>query len=348
MKNEPLSRFLSQILRHSPESIGAELDEYGYIDMDVLIARAKINGSQIKKEDILELCNNSNRFKIKGNQIKATKGHSFTVKHDEEAKQPPQRLYHSTNSKSIDIILKEGLKPMKRSAVYLFENYVDAYIFAGRKEPQIIVIDSKNMYANGHLFYSTDDGIWSTDYCPPEFLDIENNIHNIYKFQDKKVTVTTYYKKLLNADYKIRDNHRFGYFGLPVRSCWMCKKHSVYSSLSYHFENDHAICQEYDYALHKKGKHKLLGHYLEDYHSQNEDFIMASASVILELEEKNIPDIDTVKGGVIIEIHCPNCGKKTSTGSWSFGQGYICTCPDCNKNLLQIEKTDVNIQPYLE
>lgn len=345
MKNEGLSRFLSQILRHTPENIGVKPDDYGYVDIDVLIVKAKIYNYQIQKEDIMELCKDTERFIIKENRIRAVRGHSFTVKSDEKGKLPPKVLYHSTSNKLKDIILTEGLKPMKRSSVYLFEDYVDAYIFADRNEPAIIVVNSEQMYAENYQFYSSGDGIWFTDNCPPKYLSIDNNIHNVYKLYKKKATITTYYKKLINADYVIGNNHSFGYFGLPVRSCWMCKKHSPFSSLSYHFEKDYAICQEYDYALHAKGKHKLPGLSLGSGEIQNENFIMASVSVMLELEIQTVPDIDTTKGGVIIGIDCPCCGKATSTGSWSFGQGDICKCTDCGKNLLQVEKTEVYIEP---
>lgn len=348
MEYEGLSRFLSQILRHTPYEIGLNLDEYGYADIDVLIFEANSHGSRIEREHILALCSNSDRFKIKGNRIKATKGHSFPIKPDEEGARPPEALYHSASSKLRDTILKEGLKPLKLSSVYLFGDYVDAYIFAGRKEPAIIVVDAAQMYADGHQFYTSGDGTWFTDACPSKYLRVENNIHNIYRLYKKKIAVTTYYKKFFNIDYVVSNNYNFGYFGLPVRSCWMCKKKPVYGSLGYHFEKDNAVCKEYEYDMHVKGRHKLLGCYLGHSEAQNQDFIMASASVILDLEIEVVPDIDNVKGGIAIGIICPNCGKETSTGSWSFGQGYICTCPDCKKDLLQIDRTEIYTEAYQE
>lgn len=121
LKGDNLSKFLSQILRHKPEKIQIELDEFGYARISQLIQLSQNNGYQFSKEELEETVksNDKQRFLIKNEKIKATQGHSFEVAVESKPKEPPQLLYHGTKYKLKKIIELEGIKRMKRNLVHM-------------------------------------------------------------------------------------------------------------------------------------------------------------------------------------------------------------------------------------
>lgn len=168
-----IGKFLAFILRHSPESLGLELDGGGWVDIEELIKKStKI---KLTKEIIEEVVrtDNKQRYKISDDRlmIRASQGHSIDVDLGLVPKKPPVFLYHGTTTRNLDKIKEEGLKKMSRQYVHLSKDEATATKVGQRHgKPVVIMVDAKNMYYSGHVFYLSDNEIWLTDHVPPEFL----------------------------------------------------------------------------------------------------------------------------------------------------------------------------------
>src|SRR5688572_6496799 len=117
------SKFLSLILRHSPQTIGLQLDDQGWADVNELLAKAAKQHHYVSKTllDEVVATNDKKRFTFNDERtkIRASQGHSISVDLDLEKAEPPEYLYHGTVSKFIDAIKAEGLKKMNRQHVHL-------------------------------------------------------------------------------------------------------------------------------------------------------------------------------------------------------------------------------------
>ena len=184
MNNKELtkkSKFLSLVLRHKPETLGkgVSLDKNGWLDIGVLISRAYQNcRMKISYDDIVEIVdtNDKKRFEYDEEKmrIRASQGHSIDVDIDLEEKEPPVFLYHGTSDRFLETIKQEGLKPMSRQYVHLSEDRVTAEKVGKRHGGNIVVLRiraDEYKYENPEIkFYLSRNGVWLTDYIPPEYI----------------------------------------------------------------------------------------------------------------------------------------------------------------------------------
>ena len=95
-----ISKFLSYVLRHRPETVGLVLDEAGWAPIDDVIRGAVAAGYPLSRELLLEVVetNDKNRFAIDepGERIRASQGHSVKVRLGLSTIEPPETLYHGT------------------------------------------------------------------------------------------------------------------------------------------------------------------------------------------------------------------------------------------------------------
>src|ERR1700694_5188838 len=95
-----ISKFLSLILRHCPETIGLQLDENGWADVEELIIKSAIGGRAFSRAELDEVValNDKQRFAFNEDKTKlrANQGHSVEVELQLETQQPPELLYHGT------------------------------------------------------------------------------------------------------------------------------------------------------------------------------------------------------------------------------------------------------------
>lgn len=76
-----ISRFISLVLRHKPETIGVILDENGWVSTKDLVEKMNNNGFRVTEETLYDIVdtNNKNRFSFNADKskIRANQGHSL-------------------------------------------------------------------------------------------------------------------------------------------------------------------------------------------------------------------------------------------------------------------------------
>jgi putative RNA 2'-phosphotransferase len=170
-----ISKFLSLILRHAPETIGLVLDEHGWADVDELLVKAAKKGKTFSREELEEVVvtNDKQRFAFNEDKsrIRASQGHSIDVELQLEAKEPPETLYHGTVPKFLDSIRRQGLKKMSRQYVHLSADRLTAEKVGSRRgEAVILAVRSKEMSADGFGFFLSENGVWLTDHVPMKYI----------------------------------------------------------------------------------------------------------------------------------------------------------------------------------
>jgi len=170
-----VSKFLSLVLRHQPETVGITLDEAGWVDVDELIAACAAKGRRFSRAELdhVVATNNKKRFAFSadGRRIRASQGHSVTVELGLPPTPPPPVLFHGTASATVPVILREGLRPMSRQDVHLSADQETALRVGARHgRPVLLEVDAAALSAAGHEFRVSANGVWLTGAIPPERL----------------------------------------------------------------------------------------------------------------------------------------------------------------------------------
>ena len=172
------SQLLASILRHDKPA-GVKVDREGWARVSDLIAFTADNTPALTQEIIERAVaeNDKKRFAFSddGQHVRALQGHTRKdVQLTFASKVPPVELFHGTAQRSVAAIRKKGLVPMDRHHVHLSPDAKTARIVGQRHDrknpPVILVIDTKAMYAAGHKFYLSENGVWLTDTVPPRFI----------------------------------------------------------------------------------------------------------------------------------------------------------------------------------
>ncbi|WP_349264070.1 RNA 2'-phosphotransferase [Longimicrobium sp.] len=171
------SKFLSRVLRHAPESIGLEMDEAGWVDVEALMRAARRAGVGLDRATLDRVVaeNNKKRFAYSPDRkrIRASQGHSVKVELGLDPVEPPEVLFHGTADRNLDSIRAEGLRPGNRTHVHLSADEPTA-VAVGRRHgrPVVLHVRAGAMHAAGHAFYRSDNGVWLADTVPAEFIDV--------------------------------------------------------------------------------------------------------------------------------------------------------------------------------
>ncbi|MDX6180765.1 RNA 2'-phosphotransferase [Flavobacterium sp. Fl-77] len=171
-----ISKFLSLVLRHSPQTIGLKLDENGWADVEELIAKCSRNGNVLNKELLDYVVENNDKKRFAFNEdktkIRASQGHSVTVELNLRIVEPLDYLYHGTVQASIDAIKEKGLQKMSRQHVHLSKDRETAIKVGSRRGvPQILTIKSGEMFRDGFTFYLSENNVWLTDEVPVKYIE---------------------------------------------------------------------------------------------------------------------------------------------------------------------------------
>lgn len=170
------SKFLSLVLRHSPETIHLKLDENGWANVDELITKCNQHQKKLDLEllNIVVETNDKKRFAFNENKtkIRASQGHSIEVELNLKETLPLEFLYHGTIEASIDGIKEKGLQKMSRQHVHLSKDKETAIKVGSRRgKPIILKVEARRMQEEGFKFYLSENEVWLTDEVPAKYIE---------------------------------------------------------------------------------------------------------------------------------------------------------------------------------
>jgi putative RNA 2'-phosphotransferase len=170
-----ISRRLSYVLRHRPDSIGVALDSSGWVDVADLLTALSSHGLQLTRAQLDEVVRTSDKqrfaYDATGSRIRANQGHSVPVDLQLTPLHPPKELYHGTSERFVAAILREGLTPRGRHHVHLSGDVETARrVSARRTAPVVLRVDAAAMAVEGTAFYRSANGVWLVDLVPPRHL----------------------------------------------------------------------------------------------------------------------------------------------------------------------------------
>lgn len=174
-----VSRFLSLVLRHQPETIGIKLTEQGWTNVDGLIAAMNAHGQPLDFETLEHVVDTNDKkrfaFSDDGEMIRANQGHSVEVNLGYQPTTPPEALYHGTVARFLPGIREYGILKGQRHHVHLSQSLDTANAVGKRRgQPVILIVRAREMNADGHEFHLSANGVWLTDAVPPQFITFED------------------------------------------------------------------------------------------------------------------------------------------------------------------------------
>lgn len=177
-KHDKLSVFISLILRHKPDVVNIELDEFGYANVEDLIDGVIKSGRRIDFDILQQIVQQDKKDRYSFNEdktlIRANQGHSINVTVSLTEVVPPQFLYHGTATRFVESIIMHGINRMSRLHVHLSDNKETA-LQVGRRHgmPMILTIDALKMYRDGYKFYLSKNNVFLTDFVPSEYIKVK-------------------------------------------------------------------------------------------------------------------------------------------------------------------------------
>ena len=170
-----ISKFLSLVLRHKPQTIGLQLDKQGWADTQELIDKCNEFGKKIDRKTLIHVVetNNKKRFSFNedGSRIRASQGHSIKIDLGYTPLQPPTVLYHGTATRFLSSIWEKGLIKKDRHHVHLSADKETAQKVGARHgKPVILLIDALEMHRQGHAFFKSENDVWLTERVPNQFI----------------------------------------------------------------------------------------------------------------------------------------------------------------------------------
>ncbi|CAN7448058.1 RNA 2'-phosphotransferase [Rhizobacter sp. LjRoot28] len=179
--HESISKFLSLVLRHSPETIGLQLHEGGWASIDALIRLATAHGRPLSRQLVEQVVRESEkqRFALSddGLSIRANQGHSVKVELGLVKVVPPDELFHGTATRFLDSIRSNGLWRGSRHHVHLSETRDTASDVGKRHgKPVVLSVRAGAMHEFGYSFFRSENGVWLTESVPFEFLAFPSDV----------------------------------------------------------------------------------------------------------------------------------------------------------------------------
>lgn len=170
-----ISKFLSYVLRHDPDSIGITLDSSGWVAVETLLAQCAAHDRAVARAELDEVVRTSEKqrfaFSADGERIRASQGHSIEVDLAYMPTDPPAALVHGTVESALDAVRERGLAKMSRHHVHLSADEATAMAVGGRRGKAVLLrVDARGMHEAGHAFFLSANGVWLTDHVPPHFI----------------------------------------------------------------------------------------------------------------------------------------------------------------------------------
>jgi len=170
-----ISKFLSLVLRHQPETIGIQLDQNGWTNVKELIEKANDNGINLDRDTLNHIVETNAKKRFAFNEtldkIRASQGHSIEIELGYESQKPPEILYHGTSEKSVQSIIDKGLEKQSRQHVHLSSD-IETAIKVGQRhgKPFVFKVLAEQMYTDNFQFFISDNGVWLTENVPVKYL----------------------------------------------------------------------------------------------------------------------------------------------------------------------------------
>lgn len=167
--SEKLSKKIAYILRHKPEEFGLEMKNDGTVSLSELIKALKTDVETVRE---IVASDSKGRYKIKGDRIWATQGHSVKVNVYLSMVSEPGTIYHGTKTETIRKIKEEGLQSQSRTFVHLSKDRETALSVASRRTgtSALLEIDGNALVASGHIVFESENGVLLTESVPWEFV----------------------------------------------------------------------------------------------------------------------------------------------------------------------------------
>lgn len=170
------------LLRHKPEKANLTLDLQGWCSIQQLV-----ENTDFTLIELMNIVRDDEKLRYAVNppfseclqtgeppiEIRASQGHSTSdVKMTFKKVIPPVILYHGADDQFFEIIMKQGLKPIKRHHVHLSSTVDVAEAVGGRRKKgyRVLEIDAKSMVADGLQFYISENNVYLSDHVPPKYL----------------------------------------------------------------------------------------------------------------------------------------------------------------------------------
>ncbi len=178
MSDKSISKYISLILRHKPETIGICLDEHGWANVEELINGVnKTHHLDMETLERIVAEDEKQRYSFNEDRtlIRANQGHSIPVDVELPEVIPPAVLYHGTGVKYKESIDAQGLIPKSRLYVHLSGDIATAKKVGQRHgKPMIYIVDAAGMHADGYIFYRSVNGVWLTKAVPQKYLSLND------------------------------------------------------------------------------------------------------------------------------------------------------------------------------
>ncbi|WNY26276.1 putative RNA 2'-phosphotransferase [Methanolapillus ohkumae] len=172
-REDRLGRFISGALRHFPEKLELPMYIDGWVSINALAVAAAKKYKWPKKYHIYALVESDEkgRYEIAGGKIRARYGHSIDVilnypLYDGEF------AYYGVSPEEVDIILEQGIRPVKQKYLHLSTTLEKAIEVATvhTENPSIFKIDVKTAIDDGLNVMVVNNDILLTDEIPAEYI----------------------------------------------------------------------------------------------------------------------------------------------------------------------------------
>jgi putative RNA 2'-phosphotransferase len=173
-----IGKFMSLVLRHEPQAIGAKLDVDGWLPLETLVNGMQKTYPSITVQNIVEIVESSDKkrfqFSESRSHIRAVQGHSVAIEGSTvQLAEAPEYLYHGTAISKVVTIQSEGLKPMSRIHVHLSADRETAIIVGRRHgKPAVFQVNSAVAKSDGVQFFLAENGVWLCNSLPPKYLTL--------------------------------------------------------------------------------------------------------------------------------------------------------------------------------
>jgi len=174
-REERLGRFISGALRHFPDDLGLTMDQQGWVDINLLCDIMKRRYRWTTQERLIALMESDvkGRYETDGSDIRARYGHSVDVELDYPENEL-MYLYYGVSQEEVDMLLENGIHPIRQRYVHLSTSYEKANEAASvhSENPIILEINAEAAQQDGISIMSVNDDIVLTDCIPAEYLSV--------------------------------------------------------------------------------------------------------------------------------------------------------------------------------